>query len=159
MSDNCWIPNLELFNDYDNDWNKYQDAVYTIFKNDFIDNHPIFNGQTVKIRWEPIEFNKPEAFFHVTCQDYNKEGERVPDFRRCERIRWVKAFIQNYQCDSSLCNNCDGIKVWRESYQNKIRVHILLEEERYIVVVEPRKLYCLLITAFYFEHEIGRAHV
>lgn len=33
------------------------------------------------------------------------------------------------------------------------RVHILLEEERYMVVVECRKDYCLLITAFYFEHD------
>lgn len=34
-----------------------------------------------------------------------------------------------------------------------MRVHILLEEEKYIVVVEPRATYCLLITAFYFEHD------
>lgn len=153
MSDNCWLPNLELFDDYNNVWNNYQDALYNIFKNDLVDNPPSFDGRKVKIRWQPIEYDKPEAFFHVTCQDYRKDGERLPDFRRCERIRWVKAFIKNYKCDSSLCDSCEGVKVWNEPYQNKNRVHILLEEERYMVVVEPREAYCLLITAFYFDHD------
>lgn len=153
MSDNCWLPKLECFDDYQNSWEVYQEALYTIFKKDFIDGHPSFRGQQVNIRRHPIEFGKEEAFFHTTCQDYSKSGERIPDFRRCERIRWVRAFIENYQCDSSLCIACDGIKIWEEAYQNKKRVHILLEEERYMVVVEPRDSYCLLITAFYFDHD------
>lgn len=153
MSDNCWLPDLLFFDDYNNNWDNYQDAIYNTFKADLIDNPPSFEGKIIKIRWQPIEYDKPEAFFHVTCQDYRKDGERFPDFRRCERIRWIKAFILNYKCDSSLCESCDGVKVWKEPYQNKMRVHILLEEEKYIVVVEPRATYCLLITAFYFEHD------
>ena len=89
----------------------------------------------------------------MTCRDYQKTGERVPDFRRCERIRWVKAFIENYNCDSSQCGECDGVKVWSEPYRNTTRVHILLEEERYIVVIERRNTYCLLVTAFFLEYE------
>ena len=131
MSDNCWLPDLVFFDDYNNNWNNYQDAIYNIFKADLVDTPPSFEDKIIKIRWQPIEYDKPEAFFHVTCQDYKKDGERLPDFRRCERIRWVKAFIQNYKCDSSLCGNCDGVKVWKEPYQSKIRVHILLEEEKY----------------------------
>ncbi|KJR46475.1 hypothetical protein UF75_3140 [Desulfosporosinus sp. I2] len=34
-----------------------------------------------------------------------------------------------------------------------MRTHIFLEEERYLVVVEKRPTYCLLITAFYFDQE------
>ena len=153
MSDNCWLPDLLFFDDYNNNWDNYQDAIYNIFKADLIDNPPSFEDKIVKIRWQPIEYDKPEAFFHVTCQDCRKDGERFPDIRRCERIRWIKAFIQNYKCDSILCESCDGVKVWKELCQNKMRVHILLEEEKYIVVVEPRATYCLLITAFYFEHD------
>lgn len=152
MSNNCWLPDLVLFNDYSNNWNNYQEVIYNIFKEDIVDNPLSFDGKIIKIRWQPIEYGKPEAFFHVTCQDYNKDGKRLPDFRRCERIRWIRAFIKNYKCDSSLCESCAGVKVWNEICQNKMRVHILLEEERYIVVVEPRENYCLLITAFYFEH-------
>ena len=147
----CWVPKLELFDDYENDWSKYETAIYEIFKNDFINNHPCFEGKQVNIRKYPMVYEKEDAFYHITCQDYLKNGERVPDFRRCERIRWVRAFIENYNCDSSNCPECDGVKVWREPYNNNSRTHILLEEERFIVVVEQRKSYVLLVTAFYIE--------
>ncbi|WP_128426323.1 hypothetical protein [Gudongella oleilytica] len=155
MENNCWLPNLEFFEDYNSEWAAYQNALYTIFKKDFIDSRPSFKGIRVSIRKHPVEYGKEEAFFHVTCQDYNGDGERAPDFRRCERIRWVKSFIEEHNCDSSACAECDGIKLWEEpaprgSYK---RVHLLLEEERYMVVVEPRDSYCLLITAFYFEQD------
>lgn len=153
ISKKCWLPKLENFDDYENSWNKYQDALYSIFKNDFISSHPMFEGKQVNIRKHPIEYGKEEAFFHVTCQDYKKDGERVPDFRRCERIRWVRAFIENYNCDTTLCEGCDGIKIWSEPYKSNSRVHILLEEEKYLVVIERRESYCLLVTAFYFDHE------
>lgn len=45
------------------------------------------------------------------------------------------------------------MKVWREPYKSKIRVHILLEEERFIVILEERKGYFLLITAFYLNYD------
>lgn len=152
MNENCWLPALEYFDDYGNSWTEYQNALYSIFKHDFIDTHPVYDGKRVNIRKHPVEFGKEEAFFHTTCQDYKKNNKRFPDLRRCERIRWIRAFIEN-QCNPRMCNDCDGIKIWREPYHNTKRVHILLEEERYMVVIEPRESYCLLITAFYFEHD------
>lgn len=153
MSNSCWLPDLEYLDDYQNNWQLYENALYSIFKSDFIDSRPSFESKYVNIRRHPIEYNKEEAFFHVTCQDYLKDGKRVPDFRRCERIRWVRSFIENYQCDNSKCQGCDGIKVWSEPYKSTTRVHILFEEERYMVVLERRESYCLLITAFYFNHD------
>ena len=47
----------------------------------------------------------------------------------------------------------DGVKVWNEPYKSKTRVHLLLEEERYMVVLEERKRYFLLITAFYLDYD------
>ena len=140
--DNCWLPEFEFWDNYNNDYSKYQEALYVIFQNDFIKSRPIFEGKQVNIRRHPIEYGKEEAFFHVTCH-----------FRRCERIRWVRAFIENYNCDITQCEECEGVKVWSEPYRNTTRVHMLLEEERYMVVVERRDSYCLLVTAFYFEQE------
>lgn len=151
MNKNCWLPQLEFYEDYDS-WNDYQNVLYGIFKNDFINEHPTYNGSRVNIRRHPIEFGKEEAFFHITCQDYTKTGDRSPDFRRCERIRWVRAFIEN-SCDASMCEKCDGIITWIEPFKGNDRVHILLKEERYMVVLELRSSYCLLITAFYFDHD------
>lgn len=152
MNEHCWLPGLELYKNYSS-WNEYEEALYSIFRKDFIESHPNYKSKRVKIRRHPIECGKEEAFFHVTCQDYQKDGNRAPDFRRCERIRWVRAFIEHYHCDSSLCETCDGVKIWEEPYHGKKRVHILLLEERYMVVLEPRESYCLLITAFYFDHD------
>lgn len=150
---NCkWLPDLVPCTDISK-WDEYQGTLYDIFKKDFISSHPRFEGKQVNIRKIPIEYGKEEAFFHVTCQDYSKTGERVPDFKRCERIRWVRSFIENYNCDPTGCPECSGVKVWREPYGSKERVHILLEEERYVVVLEIREEYCLLITAFYFDQD------
>lgn len=147
-----WLPELMLYEDYES-WEAYQDILYKIFCNDFKETYPIFDNKKVKIRYTPIEYGREESFYHVTCQDYKKDGERVPDFRRCERIKWVRRFIENYNCNLNECSECDGMKVWEEEYHGNNRVHILLEEEKYMVVVEKRKKYCLLITAFYFDYE------
>jgi len=149
-----WLPALVLYEDYAN-WKEYQDILYKIFSDDFKNSYPVFDGKRVKIRYNPMEFGREEGFYHVTCQDYKKNGERVPDFRRCERIRWVRQFIEHYQCNFEECEACEGIKVWEEDYHSNKRIHILLEEERYMVVVEKREKYCLLITAFYFDQDHG----
>lgn len=70
--DNCWLPKLEFWDDYNNDYPQYQGALYEIFQNDFIKSRPTFEGKQVNIRKHPIEYGKEEAFFHVTCQDYLK---------------------------------------------------------------------------------------
>ena len=77
MNDSCWIPNMELLDDYNNDWKTYQSALYGIFKHDFVDSHPFFNKIRVSIKHYPIEYGKEEAFFHTTCKDYTGNGERV----------------------------------------------------------------------------------
>lgn len=153
MSKNtCWIPQLEL-RDSSESWLVYENRLYEIFRKDFIESHPKFEGKIVQIRRHPIVNDKEEAFYHVICQDYLKDGNRVPDFRRCERIRWIKSFIENYNCNPKLCNGCEGVKVWVKPYKTNQRICLFLEEERYIVVLEKREKYCLLITAFYIEHE------
>lgn len=155
MQNNCWLPCLVDYNSFSGNWKRYEAAIYAVFKMDFLDSKPTFEGKQVNIRKYPMVDDKEDAFFHITHQDYNKDGERLPDLRRCERIRWVRCFIEEYNCDQSQCVNCDGVKFWEEDAPKGSgkRVHLLLEEERYMVVVERRDTYCLLITAFYFEHD------
>jgi hypothetical protein len=155
MEKECWLPPLELFEDYDREWKTYEAMLYKVFKADFIDSQPKFEGKQVNTRKHPMEHDKEEAFFHVTCQDYTKTKDRAPDFRRCERIRWIRSFIENYNCDSAYCIDCGGIKVWEEDAPKGTykRSHLLFEEERYLVVIEKRNTYCLLVTAFYIEQD------
>jgi len=72
---------------------------------------------------------------------------------RLKTIRWVRAFIENYNNCQTPCPPCSGIKVWEQPYKTKYRTHILLEEERYIVVLENRDDYILLVTAFFFDQD------
>ena len=153
MNDNCWLPPLECLNNYNNDWNKYEIALYNIFKRDFIDSWPYYKKTKVQVKHYPKQYGMEEAFLHITSKDYIGNGKRALDPRRCERIRWIRAFIENYNCDPTKCEHCSGVKVWSEPYHNKTRIHILLEEERYIVILEKRERYFLLITAFYFDDD------
>ena len=114
----CWLPELEYCDDL-SQWAEYEEMIYDIFIDDFITDVPQFKGKDIKIREYPRIDGKEESFYHVTCKDYFKTMERNPDLRRCERIRWVRAFIENYNCDPKLCEDCEGVKVWCETYKVK----------------------------------------
>ena len=126
--------------------------MYEIFKADFISSQPIYENKPVKIRYMPKVDGFEQSFFHVTTCDYLHNTDRAPDAKRCERIRWVRAFIENYDCNMDLCEECEGLKVWEEPSKMYQRVHILFEEERYIVILEKREQYNLLITAYYCDY-------
>ncbi len=154
MEDECWLPELIVCEDLEK-WEEYEDLIYSEFVADFIDSNPTFHGRRVQIRKHPIEFEREDAFWHVTCCDYSKNKERNPDLRRCERIKWIRAFIENYECNGFCCDECDGLYIWSTIYKptKSPRFKILFEEERYVVIVEQREKYCLLITAYYIDQE------
>ena len=152
MGDECWLPELFACDDL-SQWEQYENEVYPIFERDFVTSAPTFNGKQVRIRRHPIEDGREGTFWHVTCCDYGKDGNRSPDPRRCERIEWIRSFIENYNCKESCCAECDGLYVWSTQYRrtNSPRFKILFEEERYVVIIEERSDYCLLITAYYLD--------
>jgi hypothetical protein len=69
-----------------------------------------------------------------------EEENRVPDLRRCERIRWPKPIIEH--------EDDPKVKYWVSVKRNEDRIHIWLEEEDYIVVLADRKGFLLPWTAF-----------
>ncbi|ADU30974.1 hypothetical protein [Evansella cellulosilytica] len=149
-----WLPDLVDFNDY-GDWTRYEDILYSIFYQDFVATQQLINNKPVNYRKHPYECDKEQAFFHLTSVDYHKTQDpsnRIPDLRRCERIRWIKALIHNWNCPSGI------VKIWREPYKSYERLHFLIEEERYLLVIEERKNYFLLITAYYLDrdHELKK---
>lgn len=150
MIDCEWLPSLIPYDG--GEWEVYEAILYQIFKKDFIVNSPYYKNNKVVIRKHPMFQSKEEAFFHITCKEDKTTNDRVPDLRRCERIKWVKAFIDNAECDIG-CSECEGIKVWDKPYNNTVRTHILFEEQKYMVVLEKRIDYVLLITAFYLDYE------
>lgn len=67
------------------------------------------------------------------------EDERTPDLRRCERIPWIRAIIENAHNPS--------VQIWSNANRGDRRTSIWFDEE-YLIVLGHRKGYWQLITAF-----------
>ena len=86
-----WLPPMALVNP----WNEQTfDALYRIFREDFIESRPIYEGHPVWI-FPDVEDGKEVIFWHLTHRLDRAAGERIPDLRRCERLPWVRPLIDN----------------------------------------------------------------
>jgi hypothetical protein len=142
-----WLPELVLFNDFNGNWETYIDAIYQYFKDDLIDNQAYFKSLRVSIRKQPPYQEKHFSFWHVTSTG-EKEEERIPDFRRCERIRWIRPIIENA--------DDPAVKVWENQRRDGKRICLWLESQNYLVVLSPRQDYVLLLTAYTTDYERTR---
>lgn len=142
-----WLPPLVLFNDHGGDWDRYLDALYAWFKQDFVDAKPVFQGRRLGLKRHPMTHGKEATFWHMTSEGQD-EANRTPDLRRCERIRWPRPVIENSE-DTK-------VKWWVSVKRNEYRIHIWLEDEDYIVVLADRKGFLLPWTAFLINQEHTR---
>ncbi len=142
-----WLPEKVLLTEFEGDWSRYFQAVYEIFKRDFVDTKPFFRGRRLGLKSHPEYEGKSATFWHMISEGA-VESERTPDLRRCERIAWPKPIIEN-STDAAL-------KVWAEPRGSNQRIHIWNEAEGYLVVLEDRRDYLLPWTAFYVEREHQR---
>lgn len=62
MSNCDWLPNLEYFEDYHNDWKTYEAAIYKIFRDDLINKRLLYKNMRVFVRRYPIIDGREEAF-------------------------------------------------------------------------------------------------
>lgn len=134
-----WLPDLVLFSNYHGNWDLYLDAIYEFFKMDFINSQPCFPGKTFKLIPGLPTNGKEFTFWHIIQTGKNEE-ERIPDLRRCERIRWPRPIIEAIQSNTVL--------TWPNKRKNHSRLLISLIDFSYIVVLEDRRNYVRLLTAF-----------
>jgi hypothetical protein len=134
-----WLPPLVLFEDYDGNWERYLRVLYAYFKQDFIDSRPEFKGTRLGFKRDSMIEGKEATFWHVISEG-NVEEERLPDLRRCERIRWPRPVIEH--ADKPV------IKIWENYRKGEKRINLWLENQEYLVVLAVRKTYILLWTAY-----------
>ncbi len=139
-----WLPEFEPLENYDGDWQIYIDALYLIFKQNFIDSITYFRDQKIGLKRTPIIDGKESTFWHITSEG-EIEDERMPDLRRCERIRWPKPIIENHTDDS--------LKIWTEKHKGEQRIHIWFQDDGYLIVLNRRNGYLILWTAFHVARE------
>lgn len=119
-----WLPPLVLFSDYHGNWDQYFEALYAFFRKDFLDSKPYFRGTRIKFKKHPYENGKEATFWHLISEGRTEE-DRIPDFRRCERIRWPRPMIENEH----------RMKCWKNIRKNEERICLWLEEAEYLVVL------------------------
>ena len=134
-----WLPPLVLFSDYRGDWERYLNALYSYFESDFLRTRPLFRGQRLGLKRHPLWEGKEATFWHMISEGRD-EATRQPDLRRCERLRWSRAVIEN--------SNDPAVKIWETTRRNERRVCLWLKEEEYLVVLAERQGYLLPWTAY-----------
>jgi len=133
---------LILLSEFGGDWVKYLEAIYGVFKVDFLDSIPYWRGERVSIKRDPIKLGLEAGFWHMITEG-KIEDERTPDLRRCERIRWPRPILDE--------TTDDDIRIWVEQRQGQDRVHIWVVTQDYVVILAQRNGYCILWTTFLAE--------
>lgn len=129
----------ELF-PFHGDWNTYVEQLYEIYLDEIVYSGVTFRGWPVKSRYEPPTYGKGYGFWHV-ISDGPMEADRLPDLRRCERIRWVSWIIRMADSD-------DRIKWWENKRGNSTHAVLWLESHEFTVILAKRRNYYLLKTAY-----------
>lgn len=124
------------------DLKAYIEALYKIFKRDFIDNDLIFEGKKVDIIHEKYYDGKERSFWHIISEG-EQDSDRTPVSRRAETLPWTRALIEDKQ-------ECCDYKKWIKFHDktNKNRYYIWCSAINYMVILEDRGPIFKLITAF-----------
>lgn len=149
-----WLPEINPCEDLSN-YCEYEKELYKTFKKMFFEDKIEFNGLPIRVKKSPKWGEYESAFIHLTCETNSPKpsdvNDRDPDFRRAERLHWIKPVIENYPCRYN-CDNCEGILMYEECYKgnvNIVRTKLFFPKFNYIVILEKRSAYYELITAFY----------
>lgn len=140
-------PDLMPFAGYPS-WDAYEDAIYAVYLETVAHAGLTFCGHRVNVRAHPETKRKGYGFWHLITeapdQQNRNEDDRIPDLKRCERVRWVTWCIQN--ADEA------GFSWWENTRQRETHVVVWAEAHDYAVVLAKRTLreprYYLLKTAY-----------
>lgn len=128
------------------EWAVYEDSIYEAFVDSFVRADVCFQGRRVKAQYRPETRSKGFSFWHVISEapsrDNRNEDDRIPDLHRCERIRWIAWAIR--QADQGKA----GISWWENTRGRDTRVVVWAEPWDFAVILDKRRDYYLLKTAY-----------
>ena len=122
-----------------NNREKRTKELYEFFRLDFLGRRPDFQGKRMGLKCMPLTEGKEATFWHFS-QEGPVEDDRIPDLRRCERIRWVRPIIEHAD------DAC--IKSWSKFHKGTTRTMLWQEEQEYLVILDDRGEYVLPWTAY-----------
>lgn len=137
-------PDLLQFNAFGGDWPAYEAELHRIFMAEIASGNLQFRGVRVGCRRNPEAAGRWASFWHLV-QEGRVEDERLPDLRRCERIRWVRWIIEKAPAHAE-------INEWQNTRGTETNT-LLWYREEYLVVLAQRQGYWLLRTAYCTEQD------
>lgn len=132
-------------------WKVVEEKLYSIFKRDFIYNKTIFKGEQIDFDRRKIDDDKEEIFWHLITKTDKKTKERLPDFRRAERLPWIKPIVLN--------DKNDFILFWEDWIkQRSFRIYFWIRLYDYVVILEKdhNRNFYILISAFHVDQHKRR---
>ncbi len=142
MPSPSWLPGLIVVNGI---WEQVLTRLHEVFQRDFVAGKPMCGD--LLVGWDANilgQDNLCEGFWHLISQTDRKNGSRLFDPRRAERIAWAAPMIKH------LTDPC--IKCWDYlEARKRIRIYIWLEDLDYVVILEKQKHVARLVTAFYVD--------
>jgi hypothetical protein len=87
-------PDLLPFAAFGGNWAAYETELHRIFIADLANGVVQYGGLRVGCRRHPEAAGRWASFWHLV-QEGRVEDDRLPDLRRCERIRLVRWVIEN----------------------------------------------------------------
>lgn len=115
-------------------WETYENVIYAAYLETVAHAGLRFRGAPVKVRFRPESKHKGYGFWHLISeapdQANRNEDDRVPDLRRCERVRWVAWCIENA--------GKPGFSWWENQRRNETHVVIWAEAHDYAVFLAKR---------------------
>ena len=135
----CWLPSL--FEHDGGDWDTYVRQLYALFTADILSSGLKLANKPCTVPRDKANDGREETFWHCIS---SKDGEdRVPDFRRCERLSWIKALIEAVDKGEALA--------WRNRRGSRKRVVVSLPDFSYVVVLGEHNTRLVLITHYEVE--------
>ncbi|MEI6553557.1 MAG: oxidoreductase [bacterium] len=128
---------------YNGEWGVYLENIHQIFLDTLVNKQIIFCDLPVYLKKNPLYKDKSFTFWHLISEG-EKEQERTPDFRRCERLSWIHWIIKNVKTNKD-------ISCWENKRGSNTHVVIWFDIESYVIILAKRNGYYLLKTAYMVE--------
>ncbi len=128
---------------FHSDVEKYKEALYKVFKRDFVDGDVAFDGKKVDIIHEKFYEGKERSFWHIISEG-EEDTSRTPISWRAEVLPLIKPLLQDQNKD------CEHFLLWKKYHDKtkKDRYYIWCTAVDIMIVLEDRKNYYKLITAY-----------
>lgn len=144
MNDFAWLPPLMNLSDHGGDVIFYLEATYARFRSDLVGNSSLeLFGKPVIVSKELDYDGRHERFWHTITDPHNPTVSDIK-FLRAERISWIRSIIENI--------NSSKVLVYERKKKGDVRLHLLLPEKYYIVILTERKNAYYYTTAYHIDY-------